>query len=369
VETGDVPLEIGRAMRASILALGPLTARLGRARVSLPGGCAIGARPVDLHLDALRKMGAHVYVEAGFVEARAERLKGARIHFPKVTVTGTENIMMAATLAEGRTVLTNAAREPEVADLAELLIGMGARIAGHGTDTITIDGVPRLHGTTHHIIPDRIEAGTWICAAAMTTGHVVVRRVRPDHLAAFLDVMDRMGLPMNVGADHVEVLPHHGLTSIDVTTLPYPYFPTDLQAQVMATATLARGGSLIRETVFENRFMHVAELQRMGADIETQGNRALVSGPTTLRGTRVKATDLRAGVCLVLAALAAQGPTIIEDVHHLDRGYAHLEDKLHGLGVHVRRLAEVRAGIELPAAVRKLRAGVQRPRVAAQAAS
>jgi len=339
---GVAPADLAQSMRASILVLGPLLARLGHARLSLPGGCAIGARPVDMHLAALEQMGAEIIVQEGYIEARASRLKGADIHFDKVTVTGTENIMMAATLAQGVTTLRNAAREPEVVDLAELLIGMGAQISGHGTDTIVICGVKKLHRVTHAIIPDRIEAGTWICAAAISRGHVTVNNLRPDHLGAFLDVMKAAGLPMKVGRDSVEVLPHKGLVAVDITTFPYPAFPTDLQAQVMATFTQARGGSLVRETIFENRFMHVAHLQSMGADIEIQGNRALVSGPVRLVGARVKATDLRASASLVLAALVAEGQTIIGDIYHLDRGYAQLEQKLHGLGVHVRRLTSLR---------------------------
>ncbi len=333
----QAPEEPARAMRASILALGPLLARHGQARLALPGGCAIGARPVDLHLDGLRAMGAHFRVADGIIEGWCDGLVGAQIQLPTPTVTGTENLMMAATLAQGTTTIQGAAREPEVVDLAELLIAMGAKISGQGTDTIEIIGCPRLHGTHYRIIPDRIEAGTWICAAAITGGGITVKDMAPQHLTAFLRTMAQAGLPMRISAQAVQILPHRGLTAVDITTLPYPEFPTDLQAQLMVTMTLARGGSMITETIFENRFKHAQELQRMGADIHLLENRALVTGPVALRAATVRATDLRASACLVLAALAADGETRIEEIHHLDRGYAHLAEKLAGLGVKVRR--------------------------------
>ncbi len=333
----QAPTEPAKAMRASILALGPLLARHGQARLALPGGCAIGARPVDLHLQGLRAMGATIHVVDGVIEAWCDGLVGTDFTLATPTVTGTENLMMAATLARGRTILRGAAREPEVVDLAELLITMGARISGHGSETLVIDGCERLHGTQYRIIPDRIEAGTWICAAAITGGAITVKSMQPKHLHAFLRAMAQAGLPMRIGADAVQVLPHRGLTAVDITTLPHPEFPTDLQAQFMATMTLARGGSLITETIFESRFKHAKELERMGADIRILENRALVTGPVALRATTVKATDLRASACLVLAALAADGETRIEEIHHLDRGYAHLVEKLAGLGVKVRR--------------------------------
>ncbi len=336
--SGIAPLDLVKNMRASILVLGPLLARLGFARVSLPGGCAIGSRPVDLHLKALTRMGAEIVLNEGYIEARAGRLRGAEIFFDKVTVTGTENIMMAATLAVGTTILHNAAREPEVLDLAQLLTAMGARIRGQGTGTIVIEGVPRLHGARHHIIPDRIETGTYVCAAAITGGHVTLTHTRPDLLDSFLDFMSRAGLPFKTYQDAIELFPHRGLTATHATTAPYPDFPTDMQAQFMAVMTRARGTSLITENIFENRFMHVTELKRMGARIQVDGRQAAVTGSAPLSGVPVTASDLRASASLVLAALAASGTTTVHGIEHLDRGYVNLEGKLGALGAHIWRL-------------------------------
>jgi len=332
------PYELVKTMRASILVLGPLLARLGHAQVSLPGGCAIGARPVNLHLDALEKMGAEIKLEHGYIDARAKRLNGTEIFFETVTVTGTENIMMAACLAEGQTTLRNSAREPEVTDLAEMLIKMGANISGHGTSTIVIEGKERLGGCTHNIIPDRIETGTYICAAAITRGSVDIVNTRPRYLSSFLDVLRRTGLPMEIGEDHLIIKPHDGLSAADIQTQPHPGFPTDMQAQFMSLMTQANGTSAITESIFENRFMHVSELNRMGADITIKGRTAITRGPTPLSGAQVMATDLRASASLVVAALPAEGSTIIERIYHLDRGYSNLEQKLKGIGALVERL-------------------------------
>jgi UDP-N-acetylglucosamine 1-carboxyvinyltransferase len=332
------PYERVKTMRASILTLGPLLARYGEAEVSLPGGCAIGARPVDLHLIALEKMGANIEIKHGYIIARAAELNGADISFEKVTVTGTENILMAATLARGTTVLRRTAREPEVGDLVDLLNAMGARISGKGSDTLVIQGVTELGGTTHTICPDRIEAGTYVCAAAMTQSHVLVKNCRPDHLRRFLDSLVNAGLTLVMGKDTIEVMPHDGLIARDIQTEPYPGFPTDMQAQFMALMTLARGRSMITESIFENRFMHVQELVRMGADIKIEGHHALVRGGAELSGTDVMATDLRASACLVLAALVADGETHIRRIYHLDRGYHDLEGKLRKLGAEIRRI-------------------------------
>ena len=338
------PYELVKTMRASILVLGPLLARLGFARVSLPGGCAIGSRPVDLHLAALEKMGAEINLEHGYIEARATRLKGACIHFDKVTVGGTENIMMAATLARGETIISNAAREPEIVDLAEMLISMGARIKGQGTDTIIIKGVERLHGADHSVMPDRIEAGTWVCAGAITCGRVRVSHVAPLALGDFLDKISQAGVPLSVGHDSIEIYPHKGLRPVDAETGPFPGFPTDLQAQYMALMTLARGKTKLTEAIFENRFMHVPELERMGAQIHVNGRIAEIFGVDNLSGAEVMATDLRAGASLVLAALAADGKTTIDRIYHLDRGYANIEDKLSMLGADVYRLGKKKTG-------------------------
>ncbi|MDJ0838476.1 MAG: UDP-N-acetylglucosamine 1-carboxyvinyltransferase [Acidobacteriota bacterium] len=330
--------DLVKTMRASILVLGPLLARFGKARVSLPGGCAIGARPVNLHLEALEKMGAKITIEHGYIDARVDRLQGAEITFANVTVTGTENIMMAAALARGTTILHNAAREPEVIDLAEMLNGMGAKISGQGTDTIVIEGVDTLHGHTHPIIPDRIETGTYVCAAAVTRGDVRITHTRPEYLKRFLDVMRAAGLPFEVDADCIHVKPHNGLKAQDIQTQPHPGFPTDMQAQFMAVMTQAEGASAITESIFENRFMHVSELNRMGADITVKGRTAITKGVTPMSGAQVMATDLRASASLVVAALVAKGDTIIDRIYHLDRGYCDLEKKLEGIGALVERI-------------------------------
>lgn len=333
----DAPYELVKQMRASILVLGPLLARVGRARVSLPGGCAIGARPIDFHIEALRAMGATVAIEHGYVVASAPRLRGAEIAFPKVTVTGTENLLMAAVLAEGRTVLKNAAREPEVEDLARFLSACGARIDGAGTDTVVVEGVASLHGAEHDVIPDRIETGTFLMAAAITRSGITVEACRPAHLDAVLAKLRECGVRLETASDSIDVRPDGPLRAVALTTSPYPDFPTDLQAQYMALMTRAEGVSVVTETVFENRFLHAAELRRMGARIVVDGQTAVVAGPSPLTGAPVMASDLRASACLVLAGLAAEGETIIDRVYHLDRGYARIEEKLQGLGARVER--------------------------------
>ncbi len=339
VTNPEAPWDLVRRMRASVLVLGPLLARAGRARVSLPGGCAIGERPIDRHLAGLRRLGAEIRLEHGYVEARAERLRGAEITFEDVTVTGTENLLMAATLAEGETVLRNAAREPEVVDLAGLLRAMGAEIEGAGTRTITVRGVERLHGTEHRVIPDRIEAGTWLIAAAITGGKVTLESVEPDHLAAVLEKLRAVGLSLETGRDWIRIGNGRPLRSHDLVTEPWPGFPTDLQAQYMVLMTQAGGTSRITETIFERRFMHVPELRRMGASIELAGNTAIVEGPTPLTGAEVTASDLRASASLVLAGLAARGETVVHRVYHLDRGYEAIEEKLAALGARIERLS------------------------------
>ncbi|MCX7635558.1 MAG: UDP-N-acetylglucosamine 1-carboxyvinyltransferase, partial [Syntrophales bacterium] len=333
----EAPYDLVRTMRASILVLGPLVARMGEAKVSLPGGCAIGARPVNLHIRALQEMGAEVVLRDGYVEAKATRLKGATIYFDISTVTGTENIMMAACLADGTTVLKNAAREPEVVNLAEILKGMGARIAGAGTDEIRIDGVRSLHPVEGEIIPDRIEAGTFMIAAAITGGDVTVTHACPHHHDALIAKLRDAGMTVETTDRSIRVVGGK-LASVDVKTLPYPGFPTDLQAQMMALMSVGPGLSVITETVFENRFMHVSELLRMGADIVIQGNSAVVRGVPKLKGAPVMATDLRASACLVLAGLAAEGKTILSRVYHLDRGYEMIEKKFAALGAEIVRL-------------------------------
>lgn len=335
---GEAPYDLVKTMRASVLVLGPLLARTGHVRVSLPGGCAIGVRPIDLHLAAFKKFGAEVTLEHGYVEARAARLEGARIAFETVTVTGTENAMLAATLARGSTVLENAAREPEVADLARLLRAMGARIHGEGTGMIAIEGVAALHGASHAVLPDRIEAGTYALAGAVTRGDVTVRGCRPEHLEALTERLTRAGARVETGADTLRVQAAGKLSASDISTAPYPGFPTDLQAQWTALAAGMDGVSTITETIFENRFQHVAELQRMGARIRLEGRRAIVEGPAPLTGARVMASDLRASAALVLAALTARGETVIDRVYHLDRGYEKMETRLNGLGASVRRV-------------------------------
>jgi UDP-N-acetylglucosamine 1-carboxyvinyltransferase len=346
IELFEAPYELVKTMRASVLALGPLVARFGKAKVSLPGGCAIGTRPIDLHLDALKLLGAQVRLESGNIVARAPkggRLVGADINFEKVTVTGTENLMMAATLARGTTTLRNAAREPEVEDLADLLNRMGARVRGAGTDTITIEGVEGLGGAEHTIIPDRIETGTFLAAAAITGGELEVKDCRPEHLTAVVERLREAGVEIeevNPTTLHARRSPA-GLVARDVTTEPYPSFPTDMQAQYMALMTQAEGSSRIVETIFENRFMHASEMQRMGARIRVESNStAVVEGPAELSGARVQASDLRASACLVLAGLAAQGETWIERVYHIDRGYEKIEAKLRAVGADIERVRE-----------------------------
>ena len=334
------PYEIVRKMRASILVLGPLLARTGEARVSLPGGCAIGTRPVDLHLKGLEAMGASIELDGGYVNAKAPQgLKGATIVFPFVSVGATENLLMAATLADGVTVLKNAAREPEITDLAKCLIAMGAKIEGLETDTLTIEGVKSLHGAEHAILPDRIETGTYACAAAITGGDIFLENARASDLGAVLTSLAEAGVIITEGENGFRVTRVNGLHGVDVTTEPFPGFPTDMQAQFMALMAVADGASLITENIFENRFMHVPELTRMGARINIQGSSAIVRGVKQLTGAPVMATDLRASVSLVLAALAAQGETTISRVYHLDRGYEAVEQKLAACGARVERVA------------------------------
>jgi len=334
----EASYDLVRTMRASILVLGPLVARMGEARVSLPGGCAIGARPVNLHIKALQEMGAEVTLKEGYVEAKASRLKGAEIYFDISTVTGTENIMMAATLAEGTTTLKNAAREPEIVNLAEVLNGMGARIHGAGNDVITIEGVERLHPVEATVIPDRIEAGTFLIAAGMTGGDVRLSGCDPLHLDAPIAKLRDAGMKIDAEGKIIRARGAKTLRSVDVKTLPYPGFATDLQAQIMALMALADGLSVITETVFENRFMHVSEMVRMGADITIQGTSAIVRGVPKLRGAPVMATDLRASASLILAGLAAEGTTVLSRVYHIDRGYQEIEKKLSALGADIRRV-------------------------------
>lgn len=334
----DAPYELVKTMRASVLVLGPLTARRGHARVSLPGGCAIGVRPIDQHLAGLEALGAEVRLEHGYVETRAERLTGTRFRFSVPTVTGTENVLMAATLARGTTVLDNCAREPEVVDLARLLVAMGARIEGAGTETITVDGVDSLRGARHRIIPDRIEGGTYLIGAALTGGDVLLTGTRAEDLAPLLEILASCGARVETGADRVRVARPGILRARDVVTAPHPGFPTDLQAQYLALMTQAEGAATVVETVFENRMQHVAELARMGADVRLEGRAARVHGPTRLSGARVMATDLRASACLVLAGLAAEGETIVDRIYHLDRGYESMETKLGALGARVERV-------------------------------
>jgi UDP-N-acetylglucosamine 1-carboxyvinyltransferase len=333
----EAPYELVSTMRASVLVLGPLLARAGRARVAMPGGCAIGGRPIDLHLKGLERLGAELRLSQGYVEARAARLKAARIVFDVVTVTGTENLMMAATLAEGTTVLENAAREPEIPDLARLLTAMGARIRGAGTERIEIEGVRDLGGARHRIIPDRVEAGTFLVAGAITGGDVTLRDVEPAHLVAVLDKLEETGAVLETGPDRVRVRMTGRPRPVDVVTTPHPGFPTDMQAQMMALLGLAEGSSVITETIFENRFMHAAELRRLGASIEIDGSRAVVRGVAAYQGAPVMATDLRASASLVLAGLAAAGTTEVSRVYHLDRGYEAMETKLRVLGARVAR--------------------------------
>jgi UDP-N-acetylglucosamine 1-carboxyvinyltransferase len=336
----DAPYDLVKTMRAAVLVLGPLVARMGVARVSLPGGCAIGARPVNLHIKALQDMGAHVELNNGYIEAKAKRLKGADIYFDIPTVTGTENIMMAATLAQGTTVLNNAAREPEIVNLAEVLSGMGAKINGAGTDVITITGVTSLQPVEATIIPDRIEAGTFMIAAGMTRGEVNVMGCNPQHLEALINKLRDTGMKITPIAGGLKVSAGKKIHSVDVKTLPHPGFPTDLQAQMMAYMCIGSGLSVIAETVFENRFMHVSELMRMGADILIQGGSAVVRGVPALHGAQTMATDLRASASLILAALVAEGTTEISRVYHIDRGYQAIEKKFSALGANIKRMAQ-----------------------------
>jgi UDP-N-acetylglucosamine 1-carboxyvinyltransferase len=337
----EASYDLVKTMRASTLVLGPLVARCKQARVSLPGGCAIGARPIDLHIKGLEQLGAKITQEHGYVEASARRLRGAEITFDKITVTGTEDLLMAATMAEGETVMQNCAREPEVADLADLLNKMGARIEGAGTATIRIKGVQKLHGAKHRIIPDRIEAATFIIAAALTDGDLNIDECEPRHLDALLQKLRDTGIKTKVEQNSVRVQRNGELRAADVVTEEYPGFPTDMQAQYMALATQAEGTSVITENIFENRFMHALEMVRMGANIRIDGRRAVVRGKTPLSGAAVLASDLRASASLVLAALVAEGETIIDRVYHIDRGYENIEEKLRGVGAQIRRIGEI----------------------------
>jgi UDP-N-acetylglucosamine 1-carboxyvinyltransferase len=336
----EAPYDIVRKMRASVLVLGPLLARTGEARVSLPGGCAIGTRPVDLHLKGLEQMGARVALDSGYIDARVDgRLRGATIVFPFISVGATENLLMAATLAEGQTVLANAAREPEIGDLASCLVKMGARIEGIGTDRLAIEGVERLHGAEHTILPDRIEPGTYACAAAITGGEVMLRGARLEHLGAVVRILREAGVEITEQNGGLLVRRLNGLHGTDVMTEPYPGFPTDMQAQFMALMCVAEGAAMVTETIFENRFMHVPELNRMGGRINVHGASAIIRGVPALSGAPVMATDLRASVSLVLAGLAARGETIVNRVYHLDRGYEALEQKLAACGAEVERIS------------------------------
>ena len=337
----EASYELVKTMRASTLVLGPLVARMGCARISLPGGCAIGARPIDLHIKGLERLGATITQEHGYVEARAQRLRGNHIVFDKITVTGTEDLMMAASLAEGETVMENCAREPEVSDLAALLNKMGARIEGAGTGTVRIQGVEKLRGARHRIIPDRIEAGTFIIAGALTGGDLMVSGCEPRHLGALLQKLQEVGVKLHESADAVRVIATDPIRAVDMSTEEYPGFPTDMQAQYMVLATQADGTSIITENIFENRFMHAQELVRMGANIKIEGRRAVVRGKTTLSSAAVLASDLRASASLVLAALVADGETIIDRVYHIDRGYERIEEKLRGVGAQVKRIGEM----------------------------
>jgi UDP-N-acetylglucosamine 1-carboxyvinyltransferase len=339
VHTQEAPYEMVKTMRASILVLGPLLARFGHARVSLPGGCAIGSRPVDLHIKGLQAMGAEIHIEHGYIEARASRLKGAHIFMDLVTVTGTENLMMAAALADGTTILENAAREPEVVDMAECLIKMGARIEGAGTDVITVHGVERLQGAEHEIVCDRIEAGTYLVAAAMTGGNITLHNARADLLDAVIEKLREAGATIEHDSNSISIKGNGKLKSVNLRTAPHPAFPTDMQAQFMALNTVADGVARVTETIFENRFMHVQEMQRLGAEIEVEGNTAIVRGAEYLDGATVMATDLRASASLVLAGLVARGETTIERIYHIDRGYERIEEKLTKLGARIRRVS------------------------------
>jgi UDP-N-acetylglucosamine 1-carboxyvinyltransferase len=334
----EAPYELVKTMRASILVLGPLLARFGQAKVSLPGGCAIGSRPVDQHIKGLQAMGAEIHIEAGYIHAKAKRLKGARIVTDMITVTGTENLLMAAALADGETVLENAAREPEVGDLAHLLVKMGAKIEGIGTDRLVIQGVEKLHGAEHEVIADRIETGTFLCAVAATGGDVTLHRTRAGLLDAALDKLREAGAILTTGEDWIRIQMARRPKAVSFRTTEYPGFPTDMQAQFMALNCLAEGTSHVTETIFENRFMHVQELNRLGAAIDVEGNTAIVSGVEKFLGAPVMATDLRASASLVIAGLAAQGETVVERIYHLDRGYDRMEAKLSAIGADIERI-------------------------------
>lgn len=338
VTSTEAPYELVKTMRASVLVLGPLVTRFGNARVSLPGGCSIGARPVDQHIKALKAMGAEVEIEHGYMNAKVEKLKGARIVTDMVTVTGTENIMMAAALADGVTVIENAAREPEVVDLADCLNAMGAKVHGAGTPQIVIEGVKTLHGCEHSVIADRIETGTFLCAALATRGDITVTHAAPHTLEAVIGKLREAGATVETGSDWIRAKMDERPKAVDIRTVPHPGFPTDMQAQFMAVDAVSIGTGRIVETIFENRFMHVPELQRMGADIHVDGHTAVVQGVEKLEGADVMATDLRASACLVIAALAAQGQTVIDRIYHLDRGYEHIEEKLSALGADIERI-------------------------------
>ena len=338
IDTLEAPYELVKTMRASILVLGPLLARFGEAKVSLPGGCAIGSRPVDQHIKGLQALGAEITIEGGYIYAKCKKLKGARIHTDMITVTGTENLLMAATLAEGETVLENAAREPEVTDLANLLVKMGAKIEGIGTDRLVIQGVPELHGASHAVISDRIEAATFLCAVAATGGDILLKNTRTDIFDVALDKLRDIGLVMTSGPDWIRAQMGARPKPVSFRTTEYPGFPTDMQAQFMAVNTIAGGTSRVTETIFENRFMHVQEMVRLGASIQTEGNTAFIKGVDRLVGAPVMATDLRASASLVIAAMAAQGTTVIDRIYHLDRGYDRMEVKLSAVGADIVRI-------------------------------
>lgn len=336
----EAPYELVRKMRASFLVMGPLLARMGKAKISMPGGCAIGTRPIDLHLKGFQALGAKINVGHGYVEAVAQKLVGDRIYLDFPSVGATENIMMAATMAEGLTIIENAAEEPEIVDLANFLNSLGAKIKGAGTDTIKVQGVKELGGTKHAVIPDRIEAGTYMVAAAMTGGDVTILNALPDHLKPIIAKLKECGVEIVENGDHVRVNARNGVGATDIKTLPYPGFPTDMQAQFMSLLSVAKGTSVVIETVFENRFMHVGELKRMGANIKIEGRSAIIEGVDKLQGAQVKATDLRAGAALILAGMVAEGPTEINDVFHIDRGYVEIENKLRGLGANITRVED-----------------------------
>jgi UDP-N-acetylglucosamine 1-carboxyvinyltransferase len=338
IDTLEAPYELVKTMRASILVLGPLLARFGQAKVSLPGGCAIGSRPVDQHIKGLQALGAEITIEGGYIYAKASKLKGARIHTDMITVTGTENLLMAATLADGETILENAAREPEVTDLANLLVAMGAKIEGIGSDRLVIQGVAALHGASHSVIPDRIEAATFLCAVAATGGDIVLKNIRTDIFDAALDKLRDIGVVMTSGPDSIRAQMSGRPRPVTFRTTEYPGFPTDMQAQFMAVNTIASGTSRVTETIFENRFMHVQEMNRLGASIQIEGNTAFIKGVDRLVGAPVMATDLRASASLVIAAMAAEGQTIIDRIYHLDRGYDRMEVKLSAVGADIVRL-------------------------------